>query len=66
MRFDEFSSQCEHNFTAHLGHAWFLDGERLSIQFEIKKAKGKYGLERGVIQYVSVGFRGAHKHEEHV
>lgn len=61
MRFEEFGSQCGRNFTSHLGHAWFLDSEGISIQFEVKKSKGKRGLEKGVIQYLCVGFRGAHK-----
>ena len=63
MRFEDFSNQCDYNFTAHLGHAWFLDSEGISIQFEVKKAKGKRGLEKGLIQYLCVGFRGAHEIE---
>lgn len=61
MRFDEFGSRCEFDFTAHLGHAWFLDSDCISIQFEVKSTRGRKGLERGLVQYICVGFRGAHR-----
>lgn len=63
MPFAEFAETCEHEFTPHLGHAYFLDGEKISIQFEVrpKGAKGKRKQE--IITELAVGFRGAHKQQ---
>jgi len=63
MLFAEFAARCEVSFTKHLGHAWFTDGERVSIQFEACTSKGKRPAQRDVMSALSVGFLGAGRPE---
>jgi hypothetical protein len=60
MEFDEFADKCEQSFKPHLGHAWYLDGECISIQFEVYSPKEKGQKRKDLITDVAVGFRGAH------
>ena len=61
MEFGKFAHQCDGKFTPHLGHAWFLDGEQISIQFEVVSRKHNESLTKGLITELAVGFRGAHR-----
>jgi hypothetical protein len=63
MDFSEFASHCPTPFKPHLGHAWFFDGDRISIQFEVYRPKGKGAAQRELISALCVGFRGAHRQE---
>lgn len=58
MEFSEFAHQTDVPFRPHLGHAWYVDAERLSIQFEVYKVKRRSKSE--LISHLAVGFAGAH------
>jgi hypothetical protein len=60
MDFSDFARQCDVSFKPHLGHAWYADGEKISIQFEIEIEKCKGRSKRELISEVAIGFRGAH------
>jgi hypothetical protein len=59
MKFTDFAEQCEVEFKPHLGHAWYVDGKHISIQFEVVSPSRKRGTRRTEIARVAVGFRGA-------
>lgn len=61
MNFTDFARLCTKEFSPHLGHAWYLDGEKISIQFEVRGQKENGNVRREIITELSVGFRGAHK-----
>jgi len=63
MAFAEFADCCEMPFKPHLGHAWFWDGERISIQFEIYRPNGNEASGGDLISALCIGFRGAHRAE---
>ena len=59
MKFKEFAEQCEVEFKPHLGHAWYVDGKHISIQFEVVAPSRKRGTRKTAISEVAVCFRGA-------
>ena len=61
MGFAEFASCCDTPFKPHLGHAWFFDGDRISIQFEVYAPDCKGPSRNDLISALCVGFRGAHR-----
>lgn len=61
MKFSEFAAHCEVSFKPHLGHAWFLDGDHISIQFEVYTPRITRPAQRDLISLLCVGFRGAHR-----
>lgn len=63
MVFSEFAAHCEMRFKPHLGHAWFLDGDHISIQFEVYTPTRETPAKRDLISALCVGFRGAHRRE---
>jgi hypothetical protein len=60
MKFSEFARKCDWEFKPHLGHACYLDGEKISIQFEVVTHNCKEPLMEGLITELAVGFREAH------
>jgi len=60
MEFGEFARQCDVPFRPHLGHARYVDGERISIQFEVRRSKVKGRPRAELISQLAVGFRDAH------
>ncbi len=61
MPFTQFSDLCGQTFKPHLGHAWYLDGEKISIQFEVQRQSAGGEPRREVITQLAVGFEGAHR-----
>ncbi len=59
MVFAEFAASCKTEFKHHLGHAWYVDGDRISIQFEVNtpKEKGAKKRKRSLISVLCVSFR---------
>jgi hypothetical protein len=60
MDFSDFARQCAIGFTPHLGHAWYVDGEKISIQCEVQIDKRKGRPKRELISEVAIGFKDAH------
>lgn len=56
MPFAEFTELCSLKFSPHLGHAWYLDGEKISIQFEVKHTGAKGKQKQELISELAVGF----------
>ncbi|HMP04551.1 MAG TPA: hypothetical protein PKC45_18845 [Gemmatales bacterium] len=61
MEFRDFARQCEIEFHPHLGHAWYVDGDRISIQIEVYFPARKRKADMGLISVIAVGFVGAHR-----
>src|SRR5262249_35353429 len=59
MEFAQFARLSPVRFQPHLGHAWYADGELLSIQFEIYRPAKAVTSE--VISLVVASFVGAHR-----
>jgi len=63
MAFGEFEARCGTVFEPHLGHAWYWDGDRISIQFEVYTPGTTGPARRDVISALCVGFREAHRRD---
>lgn len=64
MLLAEFGLASKVRFTPHLGHAWFHDGEVISVQLEVQKPKSgrkRFYEGRTPIGAVFIGFRNAHR-----
>lgn len=59
MEFRDFARQCKIKFQPHLGHAWYVDGERISIQIEVYFPARKRKADMGLISVVAVSFEEA-------
>lgn len=65
MPFSEFAGKSQVQFHPHLGHAWYVDGEKVSIQMEVYCDES--GLEPvELISTVVVGFVGANRNQKNV
>lgn len=60
MRFRDFARESRVPFQPHLGHAWFVDSEKLSIQLEVYEDDQAVSTD-GLISAVLVGFSDAHR-----
>lgn len=54
--FSDFLRQSKTVFLPHLGHAWYSDGEFMSIQVEVSRPKRKQSQVGEKVLAVSVGF----------
>jgi hypothetical protein len=57
MEFSDFARQTNVRFQPHLGHAWFVDSEKLAIQLEVYFPARKRKADMGLISVIAVGFR---------
>ena len=60
MAFGDFARQTEIQFHPHLGHAWIVDGEKVSIQFEVFRNRQSKAKVESIVA-VLVGFARAHQ-----
>jgi hypothetical protein len=56
--FENFAQQCTVKFRPHLGHAWYVDAEAVSIQLETYKKGESRSAKNEFITLVAVGFAG--------
>lgn len=61
MTFSDFAKQSRFKFRHHLGHAWYLDEDSISIQFEVRDTTESRPSPKELIVEVAVGFCGAHR-----
>jgi hypothetical protein len=61
MDVSEFARQSSIIFRLHLGHAWYADGDLISIHFEVYPERGKAPLIADMISEVAIGYVGAHR-----
>jgi hypothetical protein len=54
--FPDFALASQIVFRSHLGHAWYRDGERISIQIEVDQLKRKNSAARERILAIAIGF----------
>ncbi|MCI0681976.1 MAG: hypothetical protein L0Y71_07725 [Gemmataceae bacterium] len=59
MAFGEFARRSTVKFKPHLGHAWYVDGDKISIQFEVTPSR-KSAPAVELIWGIAIGFAGAH------